>query len=198
MIRKKKLTVYVARVRDSSRKMHGGKAFRVRTASNLAGQFGTRKWAEDALNRALANNGKLVRVGVAAEKILVNDQADYKLWLAGDVKDPSVVPYGIRPAYIDTLNRAASAAREYGHVVWVNESYRSEAEQQHFIDLYHAGGSLAAPLGRSPHQRGIGLDIPNARTTPKLIKALRRYQLIDDVPSEIWHVTNHAMLKRGF
>lgn len=125
-------------------------------------------------------------------------------WLVGNVVPIRKVPAKIRPAYRDTLMRAAEAAREYGHKVHVNSSYRDPKLQ---AQMYAAnmlngkprpGRPLTARPGTSPHERGIGLDIPNARITPGLIQALRKRGLIDDVPSEIWHVTNHWMLDKGY
>jgi hypothetical protein len=73
----------------------------------------------------------------------------------------------------------------------VNESFRTRAEQQHFYDIFLAGGNLAAKPGSGPHEFGIGLDIPNARSMKRFIRECRKLQLIDDVPSEGWHLTNH-------
>jgi hypothetical protein len=124
-------------------------------------------------------------------------------WLAGNVVPIRSVPAKLRPIYRDTLYRAARAAKAYGHAVHVNSSYRDPAEQaklyaQNMLNGHpRPGHALTARPGTSPHERGIGLDIPNARSTPKLIAALRAEQLIDDVPSEIWHVTNHYWLAKG-
>lgn len=126
-------------------------------------------------------------------------------WLTGNVYPIAKVPAKIRPIYRDTLYRAARAAKAYGHKVHVNSSYRDPKEQ---AALYrqnmnpatgkpYPGRPLTAKPGTSPHERGIGLDIPNARTTPKLIKELRAVELIDDVASEKWHLTNHYQLRRG-
>lgn len=187
----KQITVYVPRVRDTGPKpQHEGSAFRVKTHANPAGQYGTRKRAEQAIKDAIANDSSLARVGVGTEKI--TKAPSYKDWLTGDVKPPASVPAKYRPAYLDTLERATLAAVEYGHAIYVSESFRTREQQEAFWDIYQHGGSLAARPGTSPHEKGIALDIPNARTNKKLIKALRKHNLIDDVKSEIWHVTNHG------
>jgi len=126
-------------------------------------------------------------------------------WLTGNVIPIGLVPSAIRGYYRDTLQRAAEAARAYGKPVHVNSSYRDSRYQ---AQLYaqnmdpatgrpRPGRPLTAKPGTSPHERGIGLDIPDARITPGLIEQLRKRDLIDDVPSEIWHVTNHAALRLG-
>lgn len=189
--------IYIARVKDveGDHTKYGGDFFRVKTHSNPEGNFSTRKAAQDALDRAKANyhDGKLtgfvdtagVGIPVTLETIDINE------WLTGDVKPISSVPKALRAQYEDTLRRGALAAQRYGHPITVNESFRTREQQEHFYALYLAGGNLAAKPGTSPHEKGIGLDIPNAREIPKLIKELRALQLIDDVPSEKWHVTNH-------
>lgn len=126
-------------------------------------------------------------------------------WLTGNVVPVKRVPREVRDHYRDTLYRAAEAARAYGRKVHVNSSYRDPHEQQALYEqnmnpvtgLPRPGRPFTARPGSSPHERGIGLDIPNARITPGLIEALRKRELIDDVPSEVWHVTNHAALRRG-
>lgn len=189
---------YLARVHDleGDHPKHAGRWFRATTRSNPGGLYGTRAQAQDALERAVANypHGKLsghtadivVDAPVTLENIVIDD------YLSGDVKPIRTVPAKYRDQYEDTLRRAALAVYRAGTgPVWVNESFRTRAEQQHFYDLYLAGGNLAAKPGTGPHEFGIALDIPNVRYNKKLIKHLRRLQLIDDVPSEAWHVTNH-------
>lgn len=188
---------YIARVKDAEgdHPKHGGDWFRVITHSNPEGEFATRKWAQDALERAQENYhaGRLighvadvvVTLEPTLETIVIDD------WLLGDVKAIKSVPAKYRPQYRDTLQRAALAAYRYGQPIWVNESFRTYAEQQARYAAYLAGGPLAAKPGKSPHEFGLALDIPNARTNKALIRELRKLDLIDDVPSEIWHVTNH-------
>ena len=126
-------------------------------------------------------------------------------WLEGNVVAISKVPRKVRNEYRDTLTRAALAARMYGKKVHVNSSYRDPALQalMYAQNMDKATGRpkpgrpLTAKPGTSPHERGIGLDIPNARITTQLINKLRIFELVDDVSSEIWHVTNHAALRRG-
>lgn len=126
-------------------------------------------------------------------------------WLTGNVVPIKNVPAAIRPRYRDTLYRAARAAQKYGKPVHVNSSYRDPAHQARLYAQNmdpatgrpRPGHPLTARPGTSPHERGIGLDIPNAREIPKLIAALRSELLIDDVPSERWHLTNHYWLRRG-
>lgn len=185
-------TVYVARVKDTSKKnpIAGGKAFRVTTNSNRAGQFSMRKTAEAMLEKALKNDPSLVSQGVQTEQ--VTGKQRYQDWLTGKVVDPKDVPTQYRAAYIDTLERATAAAVEYGHVLHVDESFRTYAEQEHFWAIYKAGGALAARPGTSNHERGLALDIPNVRQTPALHAAMLKHGLIDDVTEEGWHVDNHG------
>lgn len=194
---------YFARVHDleGNHPKYGDDWFRVRTVDNLTGLFATRQWAQDALDQAiksyrygeLAGHTDTVIVeapGPTLSTIRIND------WLVGNVVPIADVPLPYRANYRDTLRRAALAAYRYGHVVYVSSSFRTRKQQEAAYDLYiNHGGPLAAVPGTSPHERGLGLDIPNARTTPGLIVELRKLGLKDDVPSEIWHVTNHAKLR---
>lgn len=193
---------YIARVHDAegNHLKHGDDWFRVITRTSPDGEFAMRKTAQAALERAIANypkkQGKLaghvtdviVNVEPRLEDI---DWTFISTWLDGDVVNPKSVPAKYRPAYTDTLQRAALAAYRYGHVVWVNDSFRTKADQQERWQVYLNGGPLAARPGTSPHERGIALDIPNVRNAPALIREMRKLDLIDDVPSEIWHLTNH-------
>jgi len=194
---------YIARVRDveGDHPKHGDSWFRVTTRSNPSGEFGTRKVAQEALERAIENYhfgrlaGHVDDIVVTVEPTL--ESIDWKFittWVKGDVKPMSAVAPEHRAQYLDTLERAALAAYRYGAPIWVNESYRTRAQQQHFYDLYLAGGPLAAKPGRSPHEFGRALDIPNVRNNKPLLRELKRLKLVDDVASEIWHVTNHHLV----
>lgn len=191
---------YIARVRDleGDHPKHGDDWFRVITRSNPTGIYLTRAQAQEALDRAKANyaHGRLAGhtddlVVDVEPKLADIDWKFITTWLLGDIKPMRVVAPEHRAQYLDTLQRAALAAYRYGQPIWVNESYRTRKQQQHFYDLYLAGGPLAAKPGKSPHEFGRGLDIPNVRNNKKLLKELKKLQLIDDVASEIWHVTNH-------
>lgn len=187
----KQKVVYVGRVRDVSKKPRfEGQAFRVRTKANPSGQFSSRKDAEAVVKTAIAHDANLRAVGVATEKVDV--EPDYRDWLTGNVVDPKIVPAQYLPAYLDTLRRATAAAIDYGQAVHVNESFRTLAQQEYFWNAYQHGGSIAARPGTSLHEKGLALDIPNARSISKLIKALRKQGFKDDVPAEVWHVSNRA------
>lgn len=192
------VTRYIARVRDleGNHPVHGGDWFRVVTQDNPRGEFGTRAWAQDILERAIANyrygglaghtDDVQVNIDTPLDKVVIND------WLYGNVVPIADVPYRYRAVYRDTLRRAALAAQRYGHRVYVSSSFRFYADQVRAWNRYLAGGPLAARPGTSDHEFGLALDIPNARNTPELIRELRKLNMIDDVPSEIWHVANHA------
>lgn len=192
---------YIARVHDleGNHPTYGDDWFRVRTRENLSGLFGTRAWAQSALDRAIANygHGKLAghtddvvvpAPGPTLETIKVDD------WLTGNVYPIADVPLAYRAQYRATLRRAALAAYRYGHTVYVSSSFRTRKEQERLYQIYLNGGELANRPGTSKHERGLALDIPNARNTWGLISELRKLKMIDDVPSEIWHITNHAPL----
>lgn len=192
--------VYAVRVRDveGNHPVHGNDWWRLVTHANPDGEWSKRTWAQDALDRAKASYGKGELIGHVFDVVVQDeptlaqiDGAFISKWLRGDVVAINKVPAKLQDQYRDTLSRAALAAYRFGSSIWVNESFRTRAQQQARYDAYLAGGSLAAVPGHSPHEFGIGLDIPNARETPKLIKELRKLDLIDDVPSEKWHVTNH-------
>lgn len=182
--------VYGVRVRDKRGVLWNGDWHRVRTAHNPAGQWASRKNAEYVLGLVLENYGGHV-VGHAFEQT-IEPPVTWREWLLGDVVDPAHVPGQYRPDYDDTLQRAAHAAKVYGEPVYVSDSFRTRAEQEERWAAYQAGGPLAAPPGSSDHEHGVALDVPNARATPKLIKALRAQGLKDIVPSEGWHVVNVA------
>jgi D-alanyl-D-alanine dipeptidase len=184
----KQKTVYVARVKDVGAKpKEGGKAFRVRTSSNRAGQFGTRAWAQEALDAALANDHDLISQGVQTEKIAAGDAIVIDEWLTGNVVPIQDVPTQYRVKYRAMLEAAARVARDYGHVLHVNESFRTLAQQQHFWDVYQHGGAIAAKPGTSNHERGAALDIPNAWTDKKLAKLFKAAGFGTEA-GEAWHV----------
>ncbi len=187
--------VYIPMVKDTGPSpKNDGHYFHVVTRDNPDGEYATRAWAQDALDRALANDKQLVGfvdTGVVhTEPTLAT--INISKWLTGNVVPVASVPSKYRDNYHDTLRRGALAAYRYGHVVHVNDSFRTLADQTARWNAYQAGGALAARPGTSNHERGLALDIPNARNTPGLIKHLRELKLVDDIPSEIWHVTNHA------
>ena len=181
-------TVYVPRVRDNGKNpKHDGKAFRVRTHTNGAGQYGTRRWAEEAIKDALLHDKDLIRVGVGTEKIPFNEDADPDVWLKGDVKPASEVPTKYRITYVAMITAAANAARDSGTAQYVNESFRTYDEQNSFYQNYLNGGALAAAPGHSEHEFALALDIVNAWTQPKFAKALKKHGFKKTVPSEKWH-----------
>lgn len=119
-------------------------------------------------------------------------------YLSGNVVPVRNVASEHRKAYRDTLSRLALAAHRAGFGpggengrVYVSSSYRTHAEQVAAYATYQAGGPLAAVPGTSMHELGLALDVPNVRTTHPLIDECRKLGLIDDVPSEKWHLTNH-------
>lgn len=172
-------------------KLEGGEWERVKTKTHPKGQWNDRAGAVKVLKDLKARGyvGHIVKLKIRK----VSGQPKISVWLKGNVTPISQVPREHRADYRDTLYRAARAAKRYGQPIHINSSYRPYAEQVRLYDLYiNHGGPLAAVPGTSDHGRGLALDIPNARTTPKLIKELRAEKLIDDIPSEIWHVTNHA------
>lgn len=186
----KQKTVYVGRVRDTgSSPKHGGKAFRVRPASNRAGQFSTRKWAQNAIDAALKLDSDLVSAGVQTEKIKAGEQpAKVSEWLSGDVKAVASVPTAYRAAYRDMLHAAAEVARDYGRVLHVTESFRTRAQQEHFWDLYqNHGGAIAARPGTSNHEKGRALDIPGAWSDKRLAKLFKAAGFGQEA-GESWHV----------
>lgn len=182
--------VYVPRVRDTGENpKHDGKAFRVRTNSNRAGQYGTRKWAEEALADALANDHDLERVGVSIERIPVDVDAEIETWLTGFVPLHKVDPKH-RPRYRRTLQAAANAARDAGRVVHINSSYRTRKVQERLYANYLAGGALAARPGTSEHELGGALDISDLWINRKLARAFRKHGFVKSVPSERWHASH--------
>jgi len=169
---------------------------RVRTKVNPAGRWSTRAGAASVLKKLHARGyaGSVIILKVT----VVTGQPAVNVWLKGNVVPIADVPSHLRVQYRDTLYRAARAAKRYGKPIQVNDSYRSIEQQW---ELYNRnmlspgrprpGRPLTAyPNVNAPHVRGIALDIPNARSTPKLIKELRAEGLIDSVPSEQWHVEN--------
>lgn len=139
-----------------------------------------------------------------AEPTLANIRVD--LYLTGGVVAIRDVPRKHRRAYRDTLARFALACHRAGYGPGgngrkrqVNSSYRFHAEQaalyaQNMISpgVPKLGRALTAVPGSSPHERGIGLDVPDVRGEHPLIDECRKLGLVDDVPSERWHLTSHA------
>lgn len=138
-----------------------------------------------------------------AEPTLKNIKVDR--YIDGNVVPVRKVPRKYRAQYRDTLARFALACHRagYGPGGWkgkrrVNSSFRFHAEQE---ALFHQnmirpgvpkpGRPLTAIPGFSPHELAIGLDVPNVRAETPLMRECRMLGLIDDVPSEGWHLTNH-------
>lgn len=188
---------YIARVRDveGDHPKHGDDWFRVITRSNMEGEFGTRAWAQEALESAQRNyrHGKLVGhtddVVIVDEPTLETIKVDK--YLFGNVVPIADVPKQFRPQYRDTLARIALAAHRAGTTLYVSSSFRTRDEQVELYAKFLAGGPLAAKPGTSPHERGISIDVPNVRLMKAVIKELEKLDVHDDVPSEIWHLTNH-------
>lgn len=126
-------------------------------------------------------------------------------YLTGNIVPVKSVPRKHRKAYRDTLARLALAAHRAGYGPGgtkgkrhVNSTYRFNHEQQALYEQNmispgnpKPGRPLTAVPGTSPHERGIGLDVPDVREEKALIKECRALGLMDDVPSEKWHLTNH-------
>lgn len=120
-------------------------------------------------------------------------------YLRGNVFPIADVDSKHRAAYRDTLARLALAAYRSGYGegtgngrLYVSSSYRTRAEQQRLYELYKmAMGALAAPVGTSMHEFGLAVDVPNARYMKGFMKECRKLGLVDDVPIEKWHLTNH-------
>lgn len=192
---------YVAEVKDAegNHPVHGSRWWLAVTASNPEGHFSTRKAAQDVLDRSKAHyqgGGKLMgfvkQIAVSAEpKLAQIDWTFVTTWVKGNVVDPKTVPSKYRAQYIDTMQRVALAAYRSGAPVHANSSFRTRAEQQALYAKYLAGGDLAAEPGHSAHELGEAADIQNARNMPKFIREARKLDLIDDVPGEDWHLTNH-------
>jgi D-alanyl-D-alanine dipeptidase len=111
-------------------------------------------------------------------------------WLTGDVVPIRKVPVRYRDDYENTLRKVAEAARETGKKVYLSDSFRFKKDQEARWRTYMNGGPIAAKPGTSDHERGLSVDIPNARGNRKLMKALKKRGMIDDVKSEQWHITN--------
>ena len=127
-------------------------------------------------------------------------------YIEGGIVPVRAVPKEHRKAYRDTLARFALACHRAGYGPGgnkgkrhVNSSYRFRSEQQALFDQNmiapgrpKPGRPLTAVPGTSPHERGVGLDVPDVRGEHPLIDEARKLGLKDDVPSEKWHLTNHA------
>lgn len=126
-------------------------------------------------------------------------------YIEGGVVPIREVPIEFRATYRDTLSRFALACHRAGYGPaksgkkrWVNSTFRFRDEQQKLYDqnmispgVPKPGHALTAVPGTSPHERGIGIDVPDVRLETKLIRECRKLGLMDDVPSEKWHLTNH-------
>lgn len=186
--------VYAARVKDTGPDPKWkGEWHRVKTNQNPAGQWGKRAWAQDALDSALSHDETLIGhvFDEPAPKQVTVENINVDHWLYGKVVPVATVPEELRPTYRNTLHRVAYAAYKSGERKYVSSSFRTRKQQERLYAIYLAGGALAAVPGTSPHERGIALDIPNARQDKKFIKELAKLKVYDDVPSEKWHVTAH-------
>jgi hypothetical protein len=130
-------------------------------------------------------------------------------YIYGGVVPIRSVPRRHRKAYRDTLARFALACHRAGYGPGgtrggarrkVNSTYRFNDEQQRLYTQNmigpgkpKPGHALTAVPGTSPHERGIGLDVPDVRDEHPLIDECRKLGLVDDVKSERWHLTNHGI-----
>ena len=138
------------------------------------------------------------------EPTLKNIKVD--LYLTGNIVPIKSVPRKHRKAYRDTLARFALACHRAGYGPGgnkgkrhVNSTYRFNHEQVALFEknmiapgIPKPGHAFTAVPGKSPHEKGIGLDVPDVRDEDDLIRECRILDLWDDVPSEKWHLTNHA------
>jgi LAS superfamily LD-carboxypeptidase LdcB len=91
------------------------------------------------------------------------------------------------------FNRMYRAARRSGVRLFVVSGYRPPRQQARLYQLYDSSrGNLAAPSGRSNHNRGIAVDIAtgqSTRTPPYrwLTANAPRFGFVRAVPSEPWH-----------
>lgn len=126
-------------------------------------------------------------------------------YVTGGVVAVRKVPRKHRAAYRDTLARFALACHRAGYGPKgkgrrrVNSTFRFEHEQatlyaQNMISPGNPkpGRPLTAVPGTSPHERGIAIDAPDVRDEHPLIDECRALGMMDDVPSERWHLANHA------
>lgn len=178
-------TVWIARYRTNVKDDFK----RVTPRGNPKGEFKTKAEAEDALERAQKNNKK-IKGHVDSIKVVVKEQVKINDWLVGDVVPIKSVPLKYRDDYRDTLQKTAEAAAEIKQVQYVSDSFRPRALQEQRYREYLAGGPLAAKPGTSDHEKGLSLDIPNARDNKRFMRALKKRGMIDDVRSEKWHITN--------
>lgn len=178
-------TVWIARYRTNVNDPFE----RVRPRGNPSGEFKTRAAAENALERAMRNN-KNVKGHVDSIKVPKKRPVLWQDHLTGDIVDPRLVPLKYRDDYKDTLQKVAEAAAEAKQIVYLSDSFRFRKDQEARYQAYLNGGPIAAKPGTSDHERGLSVDIPNARDNKRLMKALRKRNMIDDVRSEKWHITN--------
>lgn len=186
--------VYAARVKDQgTNPKWGGDWHRIVTRTNPLGEWSTRRGAQAALDAAKRNDHDLaghtftyvVDVPLTLETVRIDD------WVIGDVVPISVVPEEFRANYKDTLKRVALAGYRAKQKVFLSDSFRAREVQEQRWATYLAGGALAARPGTSPHEKGDAVDIPNGRANKPLANELRKLGMIDDVPVEGWHFTNH-------
>lgn len=144
------------------------------------------------------------KLNPAWEPTVANIKVD--LYLTGGIVPVRKVPKKHRKAYRDTIARFALAAHRAGYGPGgkkgkrhVNSSYRFHEEQVRLFEqnmispgVPKPGHALTAVPGTSPHEKGIGLDVPDVREEKALIREARNLGLKDDVPSEKWHLTNHS------
>tara|TARA_B100001093_G_scaffold104826_2_gene97098 strand:- start:9696 stop:12857 length:3162 start_codon:yes stop_codon:yes gene_type:complete len=86
----------------------------------------------------------------------------------------------------------ARAAKDAGHVISINDAYRTQAKQQYLYDGYvngTPGFNLAARPGYSKHQSGDAIDIDVGRGDIYrwLIQNAWRYGYMRTVAKEEWH-----------
>jgi hypothetical protein len=86
----------------------------------------------------------------------------------------------------DSFMKMKSAAASQGVNITLSSSYRSYEKQAYLYQLYKSGrGNLAAPPGKSNHEKGLAIDAANG--IPWLQRNAPKFGWKATVPSEDWH-----------
>lgn len=145
----------------------------------------------DANGNVISSKGGSVPTGEIVEAKLGQDrvEGDKITYKAPVVKGQQVM--------IDALQKAdAEYFAATGEHIKINESYRSTAEQAAIRKQFgytsdgqasgEGGRPMAAAPGKSFHQTGLAIDIPED-VARKAEQYLRKYGLVNDVPNDYGH-----------
>lgn len=141
---------------------------------------------------SVAHRGNVV--GMAGAEVMGHLYEKVKEWVGQNAQVATGSASGLSPQFLGMFNRYNQAL---GGILRIISGFRSSAQQSVLYARYLAGtGNLAAPPGRSKHERGLAIDHA-PRATAGMKGTARGFGLHYPVPGEPWHVEPINVRDRG-